>query len=93
MICNSNSPQISIENITHLQISLELQTGGRNNEISNEIMEIVKDLTVSAFRGSQVNLNMEDFDGSSANATPFPVFLRKSQMVTLKLHIAYSNVL
>ena len=64
-----------------LQISLELQTVGRSNDISNEIMEIVKDLSISAFRGSQVNINMEDFDGSSPVATPFPVFLRRSQLV------------
>ena len=43
-------------------------------------MDIVKDLSVSAFRGSQVNINMEDFDGS--DVTPFPVFLRKSQIVS-----------
>ena len=43
-------------------------------------MEIVKDLSVSAFRGSQVNINMEDFDGS--DVTPFPVFIRRSQIVS-----------
>ena len=63
------------------QIHLDLQTSGRaNNDISKEIMEIVKDLSVSAFRGSQVNINMEDFDGS--DVTPFPVFIRRSQIVS-----------
>ena len=59
---------------------MELETGGRNNDISNQIMEIIKDLSASAFRGSQVNINMEDFDGS--DVAPFPVFLRKSQIVS-----------
>ena len=64
------------------QIHLDLQTSGRaNNDISKEIMEIVKDLSVSAFRGSQVNINMEDFDGS--DVTPFPVFIRRSQIVSM----------
>ena len=66
------------------QIHLDLQTSGRaNNDISKEIMEIVKDLSVSAFRGSQVNINMEDFDGS--DVTPFPVFIRRSQIVSTYL--------
>ena len=73
------------------QIHLDLQTSGRaNNDISKEIMEIVKDLSVSAFRGSQVNINMEDFDGS--DVTPFPVFIRRSQIVSTYL-IFLQNVL
>lgn len=40
------------------------------------MIDIMKELTVSSLRGSQVNVNMEDF-GNGSVQNPFPVFLRK----------------
>jgi hypothetical protein len=48
-----------------------------------ELAEIVKELSISALRGAQVNINMEDFVGSatsqfsaSSRNETFPVFVR-----------------
>ena len=43
----------------------------------NDLMlDIIKELSISAIRGSQVNINMEDFTTDTKN--PFPIFIRKS---------------
>ena len=43
----------------------------------NDLMlDIIKELSISAIRGSQVNINMEDFSTDTKN--PFPIFIRKS---------------
>ena len=56
------------------QIHFEVRTG--KGEMNDLMLDIIKELSISALRGSQVNINMEDFSTESKN--PFPIFLRKS---------------
>ena len=57
------------------EIHLEILQTGRAAGLTPEILDVIKDLSVSALRGSQVNVNMEDFNGATGSNNPFPVFL------------------
>ncbi len=61
----------------NIQIHLGVATTSAASGASNEVMEIAKELAVSAIRGSQVTVNMEDF--STGNKPVFPVFFRKTR--------------
>ncbi len=63
------------------QIHLEIKTG--RSDLQPEMLDIIKELTISALRGSQVNINMEDFNNNE-DRNPFPVFIRKSSMLVRK---------
>ena len=52
--------------------------GTGNDKITNDMEEVAKELTISSLRGSQVNINLDDFEGDSLKSHPFPVFHRKS---------------
>ena len=52
--------------------------GNGNNQITNDMEDVAKELTISSLRGSQVNINLDDFEGDSLKSHPFPVFHRKS---------------
>ena len=55
------------------EIHFEVQTG--KGEMNDLMVDVIKELSISAIRGSQVNINMEDFSTETKN--PFPIFLRK----------------
>ena len=63
--------------LVHFQIKLSIMGNG-NNQITNDMEEVAKELTISSLRGSQVNINLDDFEGDSLKSHPFPVFHRKS---------------
>ena len=63
--------------LVYFQIKLSIMGNG-NNQITNDMEEVAKELTISSLRGSQVNINLDDFEGDSLKSHPFPVFHRKS---------------
>ena len=58
-----------------LQIQLEIINV---KFLTSEMEDVAKELTISSLRGSQVNVNFEDFQGTSPKSHPFPVFIRKT---------------
>ena len=53
------------------------------------MVEVTKELTISSLRGSQVNVNLEEFEGSSHKTHPFPVFYRKAPLINLLANVKF----
>lgn len=58
--------------------------------MDQEVIDIIKELSVSALRGSQININMEDFSGLDSN--PFPVFLKRTTSTVSLLFIPFDGL-
>ena len=67
---------------------MEIISNSERNKISHEMVEVTKELTISSLRGSQVNVNLEEFEGSSHKTHPFPVFYRKAPLINLLANVS-----
>ena len=71
---------------------MEIISNSERNKISHEMVEVTKELTISSLRGSQVNVNLEEFEGSSHKTHPFPVFYRKAPLINLLANVNFKII-